>query len=46
MRGRSELLEALPVRSLLVELLPMESLGELQVRSSRGDLVLLAADTN
>jgi hypothetical protein len=31
MRGRGELLEPLTVRGQLVELLPVESLGELQV---------------
>ena len=44
--GSRELFEALPVSGELVELLPVESLGELQVRGPRGDLVLLASDTD
>ena len=46
MRGRGELFQSLSVRGQLVELLTVESLGELQVRSARGNLVLLATDTN
>ena len=46
MSGSRELLEPLPVSGELVELLPVEPLGELQVRGPRGDLVLLASDTD
>jgi len=43
---RRELLEPLPVGGELVELLPVEPLGELQICGPRGDLVLLASDTD
>ena len=42
--GSCELLEPLAVSGELAELLPMEPLGELQVRGPRGDLVLLGRD--
>ena len=45
MLGRRELPEPLAIGRQLVELLPVDPLGELQVRGSRGDLVLLASDT-
>jgi hypothetical protein len=44
--GCRELLQTLPVRGELVELLPVDPLGELQVRGPRGDLVLLASDSD
>ena len=40
MLGSRELLESLAVSGKLVELLPVDPLGELQVRGPRGDLVL------
>ena len=43
--GCCELPEALPVRGELVELLPVDPLGEFQVWGPGGDLVLLASDT-
>jgi hypothetical protein len=46
MRGRGELLEPLPISGQLVESLPMEALGKLQIWGSARDLVLLAPDTN
>jgi hypothetical protein len=43
--GSRELHEPLPVGGELVELLSVDPLGQLQVRGPRGDLVLLASDT-
>jgi hypothetical protein len=39
-------LQALPVGGQLVELLPVEALGESEVRGPRRDFVLLASDTD
>ena len=44
--GSRELLEPLAVSGELVELLPVEPLGELQVRGAGGDLVLLAPNAD
>ncbi len=46
MLGSRELPEPLAVSGELVELLSVEPLRELQVRGARGDLVLLASDTD
>jgi hypothetical protein len=44
--GRRELLESLPVGGELIQLLPVDPLGELQVWGPGGDLVLRASDTD